>query len=88
MEFIRHVGDLQCSKCRKVESNRNIYYAYHEGAQLYWFVCGVSGCGQWTRLAFGYEEIGPLAPDVRRQNEKIRRFEDKNEIVQYGTNWL
>jgi hypothetical protein len=87
MEFVRHIGDLQCSGCRKVESNRVIYYAQHEGGQLYWFVCGEARCGQWTRLAFGYEEIGPLAPHLRIQNPKIRRFEDENEVERYGTNW-
>ena len=85
MEFIRHVGELQCSGCRKNEPNRNIYYARHGETQLYWFVCGE--CGGWTRLAFGYEEIGPLAPPLRSQNGKIRRFEEMNEVTRYGTNW-
>jgi hypothetical protein len=87
MEFIRHVGELQCSGCKRIESNRNIYYARHGAIQLYWFVCGVEDCGQWTRLAFGYEEIGPLAPQLRTQNAKIRRFDEIGEVERYGTNW-
>jgi hypothetical protein len=87
MEFIRHVGELQCSGCKRIESNRNIYYTRHEGTQLYWFVCSHPQCGEWTRLAFGYEEVGPLAPHLRMQNDKVRRFEELNEVEQYGTNW-
>jgi len=36
---------------------------------------------------FGYEEIGFLAPNLRTQNAKIRRFEELDEVEQYGTNW-
>lgn len=85
MEFIRHIGELRCSECGKVEGNRVIYYCADEGTQLYWFVCGV--CSGWTRLAFGYEEIGPLATHVRDDIEKIRRFDERNEVERYGTNW-
>ena len=88
MEFIRHIGELQCSNCGRVERNRVIYYCYASqqgGAQLYWFVCGE--CREWTRLAFGYEAIGPLAAQVRNHIEKIRRFEERNEVERYGTNW-
>jgi hypothetical protein len=85
MEFIRHGGELRCSKCENVESDRNIYYAQDGDTQLYWFVCG--RCGQWTRLAFGYEEIGPLSPEIRKRNPKISRFEERNEVEHYGTNW-
>src|SRR6516164_8772999 len=85
MEFIRHIGELHCSKCERVESDRNIYYAQDGDTQLYGFVCG--RCGHWTRLAFGYEEIGPLAPGIRRRNPKVRRFEERNEVERYGTNW-
>jgi hypothetical protein len=83
MEFIRHKGDLQCSnpRCNEVEEDRRIYYCFHEGKQVYWFVCGK--CSEWTRLSFGYEEIGPLSPALRQRNEKIRKFD----IAQYGTNW-
>ena len=87
MEFIRHAGDLQCSGCDKVEADRNIYYCFDSGMQLYWFVCGSSGCRAWTRLAFGYQEIGTLAPKTRRRIKKIKKFEDKNEITKYDTNW-
>ncbi|HEX4021955.1 MAG TPA: hypothetical protein VHX63_12470 [Acidobacteriaceae bacterium] len=87
MEFIRHSGDLQCSKCSRVETNRNIYYAFADEKQVYWFVCGAKQCGEWTRLTFGYEELGQLAPSLRRRNEKIRRFEESNEVEKYGTNW-
>jgi broad specificity phosphatase PhoE len=87
MEFIRHLGELRCTGCGSLESNRNIYYARHGETQVYWFVCGVPECGQWTRLAFGYEEIGPLSPQLRRQIEKIRRFEEQDEVSRYGTNW-
>jgi hypothetical protein len=85
MEFISHIGELQCAGSKRVESNRNIYYARHGSTQLYWFVC--RECGEWTRLAFGYEEIGFLAPNLRTQNAKIRRFEELDEVEQYGTNW-
>ena len=83
MEFIRHDGDLQCSNshCNDVHSRRLIYYCWHEGHQVYWFVCGK--CGEWTRLAFGYEEIGSLAPVVRKQNAKIRDFD----VSRYGMTW-
>ncbi len=83
MEFIRHSGDLQCSnpRCNRVSSNRRIYYCWHQDRQVYWFVCG--DCGEWTRLSFGYEEIGTLAPELRSGNEKIRNFK----LKQYGTNW-
>ena len=50
-------------------------------------VCSHPQCGEWTRLAFGYEEVGPLAPHLRMQNDRIRRFEELNEVEQYGTNW-
>jgi len=50
MEFISHIGELQCAGCKRVESNRNICYARHGSTQLYWFVC--RECGEWTRLAF------------------------------------
>ena len=88
MEFIRHVGELRCSGCGRVELNRNIYYTRQGGTQLYWFLCGAPQCGQWTRLAFGYEEIGPLAPQFRMQNAKIRRLDELNEVERYGANWL
>ena len=81
MEFIKHSGDLQCSQCNKVSGNRVIYYCWHEGKQVYWFVC--TDCGEWTRLSFGYEEIGTLAPNIRRENEKIRNFK----LKQYGATW-
>ncbi len=86
MEFIRHDGDLQCSngKCNEVSSNRKIYYCWHEGKQVYWFVCG--SCKEWTRLAFGYEEIGTLAPALRNGNSKIRN-EFAKSLSKYGTNW-
>ncbi len=86
MEFIRHDGELQCSNrhCNSVHSRRVIYYCWHEGKQVYWFVCG--SCKEWTRLAFGYEPIGTLAPDVRDRNDKIRK-DFKKSFVKYGASW-
>jgi hypothetical protein len=87
MEFIRHTGELQCSGCSKVESNRNIYYAIVDGKQVYWFVCGDTGCGEWTRVSFGYEEAGPLAKATRRKYPKIKQFDETGGVSRYGTNW-
>jgi Fe2+ or Zn2+ uptake regulation protein len=83
MEFIRHKGDLQCSnpRCNEVEDQRVIYYCFNEGKQVYWFVCGK--CNEWTKLTFGYEEIGPLALALWKRNAKIQNFD----LKQYGTNW-
>jgi hypothetical protein len=87
LEFIRHIGELQCSGCKKVEADRVIYYCASAGSQLYWFVCGSAGCSEWTRLAFGYEEIGPLERSARRRIPKVRKFDEENEVKRYGTNW-
>ena len=81
MEFIRHTGELHCSGCSKVESNRNIYYAIADGKQIYWLFAAL------TRLTFGCEEIGPLALAARSRNPKIRRFYETGEVNRYGTNW-
>ncbi len=43
--------------------------------------------GMWRVDSFGFEEIGFLAPNLRTQNAKIRRFEELDEVEQYGTNW-
>jgi len=86
MEFIRHEGELQCSnpRCNKIDGRRKIYYCWHDEKQVYWFVC--DKCKEWTRLSFGYEEIGTLAPELRRKNEKIQKDFDKS-FSKYGATW-
>src|SRR6516165_8458634 len=53
MEFIRHIGELHCSKCERVESDRNIYYAQGWGHSALrvrlWSMRPLDSLGIWIR---------------------------------------